>query len=113
MTAKTGSQTIVGSLAGTTLGIALSTQLGDTWGAPLVLGFVSLSAVNLAACYVSLRAVALPTLSAARLAAACDEYVRSGYARVPTQRRRLALVLTRSRHESGARGHHHDGDAKQ
>ena len=38
-------QTIVGSLVGTTLGIALSTQLGDAWGAPLVAGFVSLSAV--------------------------------------------------------------------
>ena len=66
VTAKTGSQCILSSLAGTSLGLSLAASLGGDYGS-IVAAFVACSALNLAATAASLKGVTLTTLSLARL----------------------------------------------
>ena len=76
VTAKAGSQSIAASVVGTALGIALSGAVGS---APqdILAAFAALSAAHLAGVYASLKCIALPTLSAARLDLAIDAWVRA------------------------------------
>ena len=66
ITAKTGSQCIVGSLLGTSLGLSIAASLGQDYNS-IVMAFVACSSVSLGATYFSLKGVTLTTLSLARL----------------------------------------------
>lgn len=66
VTAKTGSQCILASLAGTSLGLSIAAGLAGDYAA-IVAAFAACSALNLGATYFSLRGVTLTTLSVARL----------------------------------------------
>ena len=66
VTAKTGSQCILSSLVGTSLGLSLAASLGGD-SVSIVAAFVACSALNLAATAASLKGVTLTTLSSARL----------------------------------------------
>jgi hypothetical protein len=66
VTAKTGSQCILSSLVGTSLGLSLAASLGGDY-LSIVAAFVACSALNLAATAASLKGVTLTTLSSARL----------------------------------------------
>ena len=69
ITVKTGSQSIGASLAGTSLGIGLASQLGPEWGMPVVLCFAGLSSVHLGFMWWSLTHVKhVDTLNSQRLA---------------------------------------------
>lgn len=70
VTAKAGSQITAAATAGTALGVALSPFLGGAPETALAL-YGALSAAHLCAVGMSLRAVALPTLSDVRLRLAC------------------------------------------
>lgn len=70
VTAKAGSQITAAATAGTALGVALSPFLSGAPGTALAL-YGALSAAHLCAVGMSLRAVALPTLSDVRLRLAC------------------------------------------
>ena len=85
LTAKAGSQSIAASALGTALGVALlapAAAAAGAAGAPAAGGagvaaaFALCSALHLAGVWASLRSVALPTLSAARMDLAADEWVR-------------------------------------
>jgi len=77
LTAKAGSQTIAASALGTALGVALSAAVGPA-PSDIAAAFALLSALHLAGVAGSLRGVALPTLSAARIDLAADHLVRAG-----------------------------------
>ena len=74
VTAKTGSQCILSSLAGTGLGLSLAAGLGGDYPSTLAT-FVGLSAASLAATYASLRGVTLTTLGSQRLDFVVSEYL--------------------------------------
>ena len=63
ITAKTGTQSICASLAGTSLGIGISSMVGSEWGIPLVLSFAALSTTHLAVTMWSLNSVTLNTIN--------------------------------------------------
>jgi hypothetical protein len=75
ITAKTGSQNIAASLAGTALGISLSAHLGGAWGLHTVTTFAVLSAVHIGCTYQSLKSVRLETLNSQRLDLVIAHYV--------------------------------------
>lgn len=77
ITAKTGSQCIVGSLLGTSLGLSIAASVGQDYASVLT-AFTACSAMSLAATYYSLNGVTLTTLSLARLDCIVDDYVRRG-----------------------------------
>jgi len=67
VTAKAGSQSIAASLVGTSLGVALSAQLGSEWGPTTLAIFATLSSIHLGCTYLSLKYVRLETLNSQRL----------------------------------------------
>lgn len=67
VTAKAGSQSIAASLVGTSLGVALSSQLGGEWGPTTLATFATLSSIHLGCTYLSLKYVRLETLNSQRL----------------------------------------------
>lgn len=67
VTAKAGSQSIAASLVGTSLGVALSAQLGGAWGPTTLATFAGLSAAHLGCTWWSLNYVRLETLNSQRL----------------------------------------------
>jgi Vitamin B6 photo-protection and homoeostasis len=66
ITAKTGSQCILGSMLGTTLGITTAALMGDSY-AHTFAAFSTFTALSLGATYMSLTNVTLPSLSLRRL----------------------------------------------
>lgn len=74
VTAKTGSQCILASLAGTSLGLSIAAGLAGDYPS-IVAAFVACSALNLGATYLSLRGVTLTTLSVARLEFVVGQYM--------------------------------------
>lgn len=77
ITAKTGSQCIVGSLLGTSLGLSIAASVGQDYASVLT-AFAVCSAMSLTATYYSLKDVTLTTLSLERLDCIVDDYVRKG-----------------------------------
>jgi len=77
VTAKAGSQSIAASLAGTTLGVALSSSLGPEWGAATLGAFGCLSAAHLSATYLSLANVRLEGLNGQRLGLVVDHFLNA------------------------------------
>lgn len=76
ITAKTGSQNIAASLAGTSLGIAIASSFIDNhWGLHAIAAFGALSAVHLTAVYMSLRSTHVNTFNKERLALFIDMYL--------------------------------------
>lgn len=76
LTAKTGSQTILSSLLGTSLGIYISTLVNHSY--PLTFSaFVGCSVIHLSCTYFSLRSVAIKTLSEKRLNDIITNYYES------------------------------------
>ena len=75
ITAKSGSQSMVASLLGTSLGIFVSTQLGSEWGLHTLGAFGGLSAIHLTFTYLSLNVVELPVLNAQRLNLLLDAFI--------------------------------------
>jgi hypothetical protein len=74
LTAKTGSQTILSSLLGTSLGIYLSTLVNHSY--PLTMtAFLLCSAVHLSSTVLSLRTVTINTLSLAKLEEIFGDYL--------------------------------------
>jgi hypothetical protein len=74
LTAKTGSQTILSSLLGTSVGIYLSTLVNHSY--PLtVIAFLLCSATHLCCTYLSLRTVTIRTLSLKKFHEIFDEYL--------------------------------------
>lgn len=76
VTAKSGSQTIAASTAGTALGIALSPLVGTATGS-IVLAFGCVALCHELCVYQSLRASVLPTLSDNRLLLALQHVIRT------------------------------------
>jgi hypothetical protein len=74
ITAKTGSQCIVGSLCGTSLGLSIAAYLGQDYYS-IVTAFVACSSIGLWATYLSLKNVTLTTLSLSRLDALLEHHV--------------------------------------
>ena len=66
ITAKTGSQCIVGSLLGTSLGLSIAAYLGQDYSS-IVTAFMACSGIGLGATYFSMKHVTLTTLSLDRL----------------------------------------------
>ncbi|OEU16350.1 DUF647-domain-containing protein, partial [Fragilariopsis cylindrus CCMP1102] len=77
VTAKSGSQSILASLVGTSLGIGLSTILQhDTFNFGIC--FICLSAIHQGCTFMSLRNVPLTHLNRHRLHLVLEEYIQSG-----------------------------------
>mmetsp|Transcript_17479 Transcript_17479/g.48262 ORF Transcript_17479/g.48262 Transcript_17479/m.48262 type:complete len:569 (+) Transcript_17479:115-1821(+) len=83
VTVKAGSQSMMASLAGTSLGIGLSTLLHhDTFNFGMC--FVFLSAIHQVCTYLSLQKVPLAHFNCHRLHLVLEEYIRSNRERIPT-----------------------------
>ena len=74
VTAKTGSQCILASLVGTSLGLSLAAGLAGSYPS-IMAAFVACSVLNLGATYFSLKGVTLTTLSVARLEFIVGQYL--------------------------------------
>ncbi len=84
ITAKTGSQCIIGSLLGTSFGLSIAAYAGGHYESVL-LCFSVCSAASLTATYFSMRPVTLTTLSLSRLDAVLDHYVSSEMVLTPSE----------------------------
>jgi len=76
LTAKAASQSIAASTLGTAIGIGLSTSIVGSTTTSVLAIFAVASLMHLSGVAYSLRSVVIPTLSAARLDFAVDEWVR-------------------------------------
>jgi hypothetical protein len=92
ITAKTGSQCIVGSLIGTSLGLSIAASVGQDYASVLT-AFATCSALSLGATYYSLKDVTLTTLSLARLDCIMGSYVHGGKVLDPVQVREKEKLL--------------------
>jgi Vitamin B6 photo-protection and homoeostasis len=77
ITAKAGAQSILASMAGTGIGIALSALLGSEWSAVAPAAAV-LCTAHLVSTYMSLRPVVLPTIDQQRLELILDSLKQTG-----------------------------------
>jgi len=74
VTAKTGSQCILSSLVGTSLGLSIAAACGDNYTSVISV-FMCCSALNIAATYGSLRGVTLTSLSLPRMDCVLNDFV--------------------------------------
>jgi hypothetical protein len=92
VTAKTGSQTILASLIGTSLGISAASMIGGDFYGNLLL-FCACSSSGLAATYFSLHRVIINTLTASKLDSIYQGYLEKSVILTPCQLMEKEVLL--------------------